>query len=262
MIQHRLPLGKNYLYIPYGPESVSHQFAGDLRQLAKQQGSIFVKAEPMQDDVARQLISIGFKKSNKSVQPHKTVVIDLTKTEDELLDAMHPKTRYNIKVAEKHGIHVARSMEHGAGIEDFWKLMRKTTELDKFNSHLKEYYEKLLQIKNISLWFAYHENKPIAGAIVLTHDSTAYYLHGASDHQYRSLMAPYALHWAMIKALQLYSSTAIKLYDLWGIDANKWPGVTSFKLGWGGRTIEYPGAFDLVISKPWYWAYSALQKIR
>lgn len=50
-----------------------------------------------------------------------------------------------------------------------------------------------------------------------------------------------------------------KLYDLWGIDTQKWPGVTRFKLGWGGRVVEYPGAFDLVVSKLWYYAYNAFR---
>ncbi|MEK7583276.1 MAG: peptidoglycan bridge formation glycyltransferase FemA/FemB family protein [Patescibacteria group bacterium] len=253
VIQHDLPLGKNYLYIPYGPELVSHQFAGELRQLAREQGSIFVKAEPMQDDVAQQLVATGFQKSNKNIQPQKTVVIDLTKTEDELLDAMHHKTRYNIRVAEKHGIHVARSMKH----EIFWELMQKTSARDKFSSYPKSYYEKLMNYTE--LWIAYHQETPVAAALVAMHGDQAYYLHGASDHEHRALMAPYALHWEIIKKLQVLGST---LYDLWGIDANKWPGVTRFKLGWGGRTIEYPGAFDLVISKPWKLAYDLTQKLR
>src|SRR3989344_754269 len=145
VIRHDLPLGKNYLYIPYGPELVSHQFAGELRQLAKQEGSIFIKAEPMQDEIAHQLVSLGFQKSNKSIQPHKTVVIDLTKSEDELLDAMHHKTRYNIRVAERHGVVVrqAQSSNAKAQIEEFWKMMQKTSARDKFNSYPRSYYEKL-----------------------------------------------------------------------------------------------------------------------
>ncbi len=267
VIQHDLPLGKNYLYIPYGPEIVSHQFTGELRQLAKQQGSIFVKAEPMQDEVAQQLVSLGFRKSNKNIQPHKTVVIDLAKSEDELLDAMHHKTRYNIRVAERHGIVVrqAQNSNAKAHLEDFWKLMRKTSARDKFNSYPREYYEKLLNIPayaslfNIELWFAEYQNQPVAAAIVLTHEDSAYYLHGASDHAYRALMAPYALHWHLMKMLH---ATGYMIYDLWGIDAQRWPGVTRFKLGWGGRTVEYPGAFDLVISKPWKLAYDLAQKLR
>ena len=275
VIRHDLPFGKNYLYIPYGPQIMNHEswsmnhFGQEIRELAKQEGSIFVKAEPMQDEVAQQLVAIGFKKSNKNIQPHKTVVIDLTKSEDELLDSMHHKTRYNIKVAEKHGVVVRQIQNPNDKIQTdaFWKLIQKTSARDKFNPYPRSYYEKLLNIPayadlfNTQLWFAYHNDQPIAGAIIATYDDEVYYLHGASDHEHRAMMAPYALHWAIIRNLKLGIGN-LRSYDLWGIDSQKYPGVTRFKLGWGGRTIEYPGAFDLVITRPWYWMYSVAQKIR
>ena len=46
-----------------------------------------------------------------------------------------------------------------------------------------------------------------------------------------------------------------------GIDAKKWPGVTRFKLGWGGDIKEYPGSFDLPVSKIWYLGYNLARKI-
>lgn len=246
VIKHALPFGKSYLYIPYGPDAVSYQFAGEIRRLAVQENAIFVKAEPLRDEIAQELVKIGFRKSSKHIQPHKTVILDLTQSAEQLLGAMHHKTRYNINVAERHGITVRESDE----VEIFWKLMQKTTERDKFSSHPREYYERLAKL--CTLYFAEKDGKPIAAAMVLTHDSQAYYLHGASDHEYRALMAPYALHW---KIMQTLHATRYTTYDLWGIDSQKWPGVTRFKLGWGGRTIEYPGAFDLTISRTWHFAY-------
>lgn len=258
-------MGKNYLYIPYGPDVASHQFAGEIIQLARQQGSIFIKAEPMQDDVAQQLVSLGFRKSSKSIQPRKTVVIDLTKSEDELLGAMHHKTRYNIRVAERHGIHVRTSDDlfSSSDVENFWRLMQKTTARDKFNSYPRSYYEQLAtnfsygKFIAMQLWFAYHQDIPVAAAMILTHGDRACYLHGASDHAYRALMAPYALHWNIIK---MFHVSGFMFYDLWGVDAQKWPGVTRFKLGWDGRTVEYPGAFDMICSRPWYLAYRMASK--
>lgn len=246
VIKHELPFGKNYLYVPYADA------VPDLRELAKQEKSIFVKVEPLHDELAQALIHQGYRKSIKTIQPHKTVVLDLTKSEDELLSAMHYKTRYNIRVAEKHGIEIKKSDD----IEIFWNLMQKTTERDNFHSHPKSYYEKLLSL--CELWIAYKDTVPIAGAMILKHEDKGYYLHGASDHTFRSLMAPYALHWSIIRNLKLEIGN-LRIYDLWGIDSARWPGVTRFKLGWGGRTVEYPGAFDLTISKPWHLAYTLYQ---
>lgn len=271
VVKHEGGLGKNYLFLPHAPEidfnamqggskNPARQFISQLRDLAKREQSIFIKAEPLSGAVVEVLMENGFKRSKKEVMPHKTVVIDLAKSEEELLTAMHHKTRYNIKVAEKHGIIVEDSKD----IDVFWKLMQKTTKRDKFNPHPKEYYKKLLEFFGdgssikVELVLARHGNKPVAGALILLYGETAYYLHGASDHEYRSMMAPYLLHWENIKYLKEHGH---KTYDLWGIDSAKWPGVTRFKLGWGGEQINYPGSFDLPIRRGWYLIYKTHRAI-
>ena len=235
-------------------------FVSWLRTLAHQNKTIFVKAEPLADNIAQLLVGEGkFRKSKKEIQPAKTVVIDLGKAELDLLGIMHHKTRYNIKVAEKHGITVGESTDG----EVFWQLMNETTKRDKFSSHPKNYYSKLLeQIHDggiyTKLFIAKQSDTPLAAAMVLVYGDTGYYLHGASDHSQRQLMAPVKLHWEIIKYCK---AQGLKKYDLWGIDSHKWPGVTRFKLGWGGQVIEHPGSFDLVFSRPWYWAYKLARKI-
>jgi len=260
IIKHKLPFGKSYLYIPHGPiidlanihsglKNELKDFIQYLKKLGKENKSIFIKMEPVSDVVIELLFRRGFKKSARSIQPQRSVVMDLTLPEEELLSKMHHKTRYNIKVAEKHGIQI----KPGQDVNKFWNLLLKTTKRDKFSSHTKEHYEKLLsffrdsQIKT-DLVIAYHQEKPVAGAIVLIYDNAAYYLHGASDHAFRSMMAPYALHWGIMRYLK---ENGITFYDFWGIDAKKWPGVTRFKLGFGGKQIEYPGSFDISLS--WFW---------
>ncbi|TSC74721.1 MAG: Methicillin resistance protein, partial [Parcubacteria group bacterium Gr01-1014_44] len=110
VIKLPLPFKKSYLYIPHGPAMDFNQMTGGidnavrnflqyLKTLAKKEKAIFIKAEPFNDSVAQFLAKNKFKKSKKEIQPSKTVVLDLTQTEDQLLDRLHHKTRYNIKVA-------------------------------------------------------------------------------------------------------------------------------------------------------------------
>jgi len=270
IIKYKLPFGKSYLYIPHGPEinfdniksglkNELANFIKYLKDLAREEGAIFIKIEPLSDVVMELLHVKRMRRSNKQIQPYKTVVLDLTLPEEHLLGKMHTKTRYNIKVAEKHAIIIKSSQD----VNEFWKLMQKTTKRDRFSSHPKVYYQKLMDHFNhddmkVDLVMAYHNNKAVAGAILMTHGDTCYYLHGASDYEYRAMMAPYALHWDIIKYLK---NNGVKYYDFWGIDAIKWPGVTRFKLGWGGDQKEYPGSFDLVISRLWYFGYSLARRI-
>lgn len=275
IIQHKIGFGKNYLYIPHGPEIFFDNVSGGLKneidnflkyvkELAKENKSMFVKMEPLSDVVVELVFRKGIKRSKKYIQPTKTVIVNLNLSEEELLSQMRHKTRYNIKIAERNQVKVEDSNE----LDAFWELLKKTSKRDGFYSHEKDYYKKLLALNGelkTDLILAYYENKPVAGAIILCYGDTGYYLHGASDYNYRHLMAPYALHWEIIKALKGQNSKFeirnSKFYDLWGIDAQKWPGVTRFKLGWRGDTKEYPGSFDLVVSKFWYFVYNLARKI-
>lgn len=269
----RLPLwfGKSYLYIPHGPNmdfnamiggegNPVRKFLAYLKDLGKKEKSIFVKIEPLTDHVAQTFAERRFKKSKKETQPARTVIMDLEKSVEELLDKMHHKTRYNIGVAEKHGVVVGESDD----LDAFWKLLKKTTKQDRFFSHSRDYYQKLMkffaenrEIKT-DLFLAYHGNKPAAGALVLSQGQFAYYLHGASDYDLRQYMAPYQLHWNIIGYLK---DRGFKTYDWGGISARQWPGLTRFKLGWGGRVVEYPGSFDWRLSWWWYRGYQLARQI-
>ena len=268
IIRHDVSFGKNYLYIPHGPES-SDGFVAYLVKLAEEQKPFYIQIEPGEDKTMELLHGAGFRKSRKEIQPKRTVIVDLGKSEEELLAAMHHKTRYNIKVAEKYGIIARPSYD----LDVFWKLMQKTAKRDRFSSHAKSYYEKLIKFfennesVKVDLVLALRDERPLrdmpehalAGAIMLTHGDTAYYLHGALNHEHRALMAPYALHWGMMKYLK---QQGLKYYDFWGIDARRYPGVTRFKLGWGGREVEYPGSVDLAISYFWYYTDKLINKFR
>lgn len=114
------------------------------------------------------------------------------------------------------------------------------------------------------LFLVNYDGKSIGGAIIMLYGDTAYYLHGAMDREYKNLMVPYFMHWEIIRALKAYQLTslpAIRYYDFWGIDSRKWPGVTRFKLGWGGELKEYPGSFDMPVSRLWYLAYQIARKL-
>src|SRR3989344_9182035 len=90
IIQHDLPFGMNYLYIPHGPEIHLDQITGGIKNeltqfisyvknLAREQKSIFIKIEPLQDSTIELLYGAGFKKSSKEIQPNRSVIIDLDK---------------------------------------------------------------------------------------------------------------------------------------------------------------------------------------
>ena len=245
VIKHNMPFGKSYLYSP----RCRGDFLNKIKEIAKKENAIFFKAEPVEINK-----NFGLRKSH-DIQPSKTLILDITKSEEELLKQMHHKTRYNIRLAERKEISVKKDKNK---FEDFWRLIQQTTKRDGFKPHPKEYYEKMLEVLGIELFVAEYQNKIIAANIVVFYKKTAVYLHGASDYKHRNLMAPHLLQWHQILEAKKQECTE---YDFWGINEKKWPGVTRFKKGFSGREVIYPGAFDLVFQPVWYRIYKIAKKV-
>jgi lipid II:glycine glycyltransferase (peptidoglycan interpeptide bridge formation enzyme) len=111
----------------------------------------------------------------------------------------------------------------------------------------------------VKLFLAYQGDKCLAAGLWSFYGNKVTYLHGASDHKSRQLMAPYLLQWEVIKQAK---DGGYSYYDFFGIDAQKWPGVTRFKVGFGGRVVNYAGTYDLVFKPVKYYFYNLLRKVR
>ena len=139
-------------------------------------------------------------------QPTDTLMLDLTKSDEQLLSEMKRKGRYNVNLANRKGIQIITIPDgkfSEEDLDDFWRLNLETTGRDEFSGHEKSYYEHFLrELKKYAvLFFAEYEGKRIAAAISTFCEEKAIYYFGAStsDSNYRNLMAPYLLQWEMIR---------------------------------------------------------------
>lgn len=263
IIKHPLPLGLCWLEIPRGPlweASSLAQLAALLDQIieyGKDQGAVFVRYSPYNrlNVPDRRLISWDH-------QPEHSLVLDISMTEEQLLAQMKPKGRYNIRLAEKHGIFVQPSRDVAA----FFALLQKTGARDRFGIHPQSYYQKMLDTlgSNAELLLAMHQGKPVAGGLFVYLDDWGIYYYGASDYAHRDLMAPYLLQWTAIREAK---KRGCKNYDFLGIAANDspnhpWAGVTEFKKKFGGTVVHYEPAQELSLRPLWYGAYRLYKKIK
>lgn len=213
--------------------------------------------------------------SNRLVHCEATRIVHIANTEEEILAQMKPKGRYNIKLAEKSGVTVRSS----DSIEAFYALIEKTGGRDGFTHHPMAHYRTFLEkMPGAFLLLAYPPPPspciPIAGLIGVIWGTTGIYYYGASDHDYRALMAPYALQWESIRLCKAQGCTA---YDLLGIapptndswatgndqhdhspltsrhsKAHPWEGISSFKEKFGGTVVTYPPE-QMLLLRPWVW---------
>lgn len=260
VIEHSLPFGFRYWYIPRGPICDAEHldtFFDKIIAAASKRSVVFVKVDSY---VPIHLPKKYRIQASDSVQPETTLIIDLKQEEKEILSHMKQKGRYNIKLAEKRGVQIRRF--HGdrakLALDDFFSLLQETTRRDEFRGHDISYYEKMLKVLGHSavLIMAYFQDRPIAGGIFTFTGKRAVYYYGVSSSQDREVMAPYLVQWAAIQEAKKRDCTE---YDFLGIAPegernHPWAGVTEFKKKFGGMEIHYPGAFDIVLRSWWYFA--------
>lgn len=252
VIKMILPLGKSYLYIPRINFELNQDTISSLRSLAKSEDCIFIKIEP----VSQNLDKLGFVKV-KNIQPNKTLLLDLSKNEEQLLDEMHQKWRYNIRLAAKKGVNLKLCQEEE--FVKFYDLVVDTFRRKQKKLFNRTYYNKLYQDHLTKVYFAERKGKILCANMIVFYGDSVTYLYGGSAPDDKNLMAPHLLQWEIIK---LAKSMGYKYYDFWGIDEVKWPGVTRFKKGFGGFEVEYAGSWDLPIDKIWFFLYRILKKFR
>jgi len=207
------------------------------------------------------------------IQPRRTILLDLTKTEDEILAAMHQKTRYNIRLATRKGVVVREGTEDD--LPAFYALTQVTGARDDFGVHSADYYRAAFELFAPRGWARLfvaevHETgiepTPVAAIMVFAFGNKAWYMYGASGDEHRERMPNHALQW---EAIRWAKSRGCATYDLWGVpDEDKatleaqylerneglW-GVYRFKRGFGGRLVRYVGAFDRVYTPLLYRAF-------
>lgn len=279
LIKFKLPLGKSYLYCPRGvvvgkiDKNIIGLIIDEVCKASEKENSIFFRMDPEWEDNRdnrKMLKESGFVKYKKEIQPKGTLVLNISKSEDDILSQMHQKARYNIRLAGRKGVSIKASDGTDRYFEDFWRLMKKTTERDGFKSHPRGYYKKQLDFFGkkgiVKLFSAEYEGKIIAAIIVSFYARNAVYLHGASDYEYRKIMAPHLLQWGAIKEAK---KRGCLTYDFWGIkiegnkDADDWAGITRFKKSFArkfGKEVNYIGAWDYPVSKMWYQLYKTFKK--
>lgn len=227
--------------------------------------------------------------SPRDVQPREILVMDISKSEEELLSKMKPKTRYNIRLAEKRGVQVIVSKERKYR-ENFFSLVKTTADRAGIHPHPKEHYEKMFDVmENLGeLYNAEYKGDIVAANALFFFKKSAIYLHGGSSNDHRSSMAPFLLHW---RAIQDAKRKACMWYDFGGVDSGKdtmqsaknserefripfcpshienrqdWSGITRFKQGFCTDTepLRFPGTYDIVLHPAKYQLYRFLRRFR
>ncbi len=250
----------------------------EVKKIGKENRCIFIQLEPnvINDQgsmIKDQLRILSLIPAAHPLFTKHTLQLDLTKSEDELLQTMHPKARYNIKVAQKHQVQVEEKNTKEA-FDTFWKLTQETTSRQQFFAHTKKYHQTqwntlphTIKTNSLSshLLLATYQGKPLTAWIVFVFKGTLYYPYGASSQEHRETMHSTLMMW---EAIRFGKKNNLQSFDLWGAaapgtpESDPWFGFTQFKERFGPTRIEFVGSYDVVINPALYQLYKLADKIR
>jgi len=237
MFIKKLPLGINFIKWQR-PKSIN----------VINQKAFLIKIEPDalrgNKKIEKELKALGFKKDRSPMLPTKTIIIDLSKSEIQLLKEMHSKTRYNVK---KHGqkIEIIRGDEiSDKQLVEFFRIYKQNTSKQKFWGLNYKQLNDLFKCFSRKVYLLRSDE---GGLVLLVHDGVAYYSHNGVNKKGRQKYLPTLL---TFEAIRLAKKMGCQCFDFEGIEderflvTKKWRGFSRFKKSFGGKEVEYLGSFS------------------
>lgn len=200
-----------------------------------------------------------FEKAPSNILPSNTIFVNLRKSPEDILGSMKPKTRYNVKLADRKNVEVKVM-----GIENlpiWYKLYQDTATRNGIYVDQMSYFETVLSTKaadtrspaEVFLLVAEQNAVPLAAMFLTISSKRATYLYGASSSENRNTMATYALQW---EAMKFGKAKGCTEYDMFGVAPRPEPshpmyGLYKFKVGFGGSIHHSLGCWDypLIVDK-------------
>ncbi len=227
-------------------------------------GVTFLRVSPADTETFDAFVlSVPSMRRVADAQPSTSLVLDLRADEAALLSQFKTKTRYDIGVAQRHGVRVEvrTAPLDEATFSKVWELYAYTAGRHGIRNHPRAHYANAPGEWVLS-WLG---DELLNAHFCVGHDGVYTYLYGASSAAHKDAMASYLTQWATIRHAKSAGYTA---YDFWGIapdaaDAtHPYHGITRFKMGFGGEVVRYPGTFEIPIARGRYMVYRLAKFVR
>lgn len=196
--------------------------------------------------------SAGWVKSPHDLQFRATIIVDIDKSDEELLASFKQKTRYNIRLAGKKGVVIERRAATDEMVDLMYKLMGDTQGRAGFylrpKQAFREYWQGFAQAGMGQFFVAVHEGEVIAAEYAFCFGKKAYYKEGGSTGAKRNLMAPYlvqyeAMRWAQEQGAAEYDMVAVPPKDQL-VPEHSMYGLYQFKSGFNQEVTQFIGCWE------------------
>ncbi|NUR29394.1 MAG: peptidoglycan bridge formation glycyltransferase FemA/FemB family protein [Catenulispora sp.] len=214
--------------------------------------------------VADQLHSLGWAPTRSAavsrggVQPGLVFEVPLAgRSLDQLWSGFSQSWRRSIRKADKAGVEVR--IGGYDDLPEFYRLLEETQRRDGFDlGRSLEYYQRQYEAlsaehpQRMRLYLACHDGEILAAHTLNIVGDRAWYQLGASASHRRDVRPSHAVQWRM---MQDAKAAGCAVYDMRGFtdvldSTDPGSGLLQWKLGTGGRAVEYLGEWDFAVNRP------------
>jgi lipid II:glycine glycyltransferase (peptidoglycan interpeptide bridge formation enzyme) len=275
LVRRPRPLPWAFAYAPRGPvtadwtpaavEAFTAAVRRDLRDRVGRVSHLRIDPEIERDAgpdeggaLRRALRAAGWRPATP-IQPNASRIIDLTPDEETLWGDLRKKWRQYVNKARNAGIAVTDA--DGTALPEFYRVYRETADragfLIRTESAYRDVWEAFAPTGNARLLFAREpDGTPLATLFLVRSGPRVVEPYGGMTEEGGESRANYLLKWEAIRTSREQGATS---YDLWGLATG---GIAHFKTGFGGREVQYIGAWDLVLDPLGRQAYERAQQLR
>lgn len=254
VLTRKLPFPfRSISYVPRGPvgdKGLDEEFLEEIAKYTKRKHhSVALSIEP---DVTDFQAPKGWVRAKTANLPSDTIVLDLTKSESDLLTNMVKKTRQYIRKSAAEAIEI-KQVRTRADLQKCLDIYKDTSRRAKFNLHADQYYIDVFNLMGdySPVFAAYIDDQPVAFLWLAISADTSYELYGGMSEMGQELRANYALKWHAVRKTKEWG---LKKYDFGGLIGE---GVTNFKRGWTDSDTKLTGTYDKPLS-PLYPSWNRL----
>ncbi len=213
--------------------------------LAEELGSIAIRIEPLRSQKFQN--DTQFVRAPVDCLPNETLLINLDRSEVELLASMKQKGRYNIHLSQRKGVSTYFTSDLQA-IPKFYDLFWNVVQHQGFFGEPYGFFINLCQTlfatQMAEIGFATWQDTILSTVLVVYWGNRATYLYGGRSFKYSNLMASYQLHWETMKRAK---AKGYSIYDFYGYSedpTHTYANFSKFKSQFGGVPVKTIGAQD------------------
>ena len=250
-----------YMAIAGGPivawskRMVVNRIFDDIKEQGRRYNCAFVRVRPQLELSKKSLDlmqKLGLKRAPMYLSVEYAGILDLTKSEEEILVGASQGFRRKLRKAEKNEIEISAETSDEA-IKDFCKLEKLHAERQKYvafsGDFLRKQFEAFRDNNEVIIYTAKKDGKILAQNFMIFYGPEASYHYGVSSALGTKYSAAPLLH---MEAMREARKRGCIRYNLWGIvepseTSHRFYGVSEFKRSFGCEELRYTPAHDLIL---------------